>query len=69
MLAGLLTSFQPWKWNEVTFLSIWPAAAAWTVLVPFFTLLGWRALCYARSPLKRYPGPFLAGTSMLQDSL
>ncbi len=62
MLAGILTGFQPMSWREVAFPTSWPATASWAVLVPFLTLFGWQALCYARSPLRRYPGPFFAGT-------
>ena len=62
MLADILPGFLQGSWNDVAFPSTWPAAAACSVPVLFLTLLGWQVLCYSRSPLRRYPGPFLAGT-------
>ena len=62
MLADILPGFLQGSWNDVAFPSTWPAAAACSVPVLFLTLLGWQVLCYSRSPLRRYPGPALAGT-------
>jgi hypothetical protein len=36
-----------------------------TLLVPFLTTLGWWTVSYYLSPLRRYPGPFLAGFTNL----
>ncbi len=61
LLAGLLRVAE--QLEERTGLSGWPAAAVYTVLVPLLTLLGWQVLVYFRSPLRQFPGPFLAGVS------
>ncbi len=62
MLTDFLPSFLQGGWNDLTVPSTWPAIAACTVPALLFTLLGWQVLCYSRSPLRRYPGPVLAGT-------
>jgi hypothetical protein len=62
MLAELVDSFRQWRWDELPAASSWLVVAAWAVLVPFLTLVAWRVISYSRSPLRRYPGPFLAGT-------
>ncbi|KAK1836434.1 Pisatin demethylase [Podospora conica] len=45
--------------------SNWQSVGLYAGLVPIFTLLGWWALSYVRSPLRRYPGPGLAGWTNL----
>ncbi len=62
MLTDYLPGFLQGGWNDLSGPTTWSALAACTVPALLFTLLSWQVLCYFRSPLKRYPGPFLAGT-------
>jgi len=41
----------------------WVSILACAVAVSLFTLLGSWVVQYVRSPLRRYPGPYLAGMS------
>ncbi|KAH6848218.1 cytochrome P450 [Chaetomium sp. MPI-CAGE-AT-0009] len=63
MQSGLLTSFLQWK--DLTSPWHWRAVTLYAFLVPLFTVLSWWTLSYVRSPLKRYPGPPLAGWTNL----
>lgn len=41
----------------------WPAQAAASVALAVAAAVAWWAIHYFISPLRRYPGPFLAGKS------
>lgn len=51
-------------WDDVGFQSGWRAVAFSAVSVALLTLLCWWTVSYAQSPLRRYPGPFLAGACL-----
>ncbi|KAH8880968.1 cytochrome P450 [Thozetella sp. PMI_491] len=43
----------------------WQLVVTCAFVLPFLTLVGWWVLSYFRSPLRRYPGPLLAGWTNL----
>lgn len=57
MQIGLLTSFPLWGWQAIT---------SYAFVVPLLFLLSWWTVSHARSPLRKYPGPFLASTCLSQ---
>lgn len=49
--------------------SDWRSLAAAIVVVPFLSVTAWWILSYYTSPLRKYPGPGLAGEFHLYPSI